>query len=173
MLLYLLEEFDLCGGTVNRQKSTGVSHVNLMVLQRHLYLGREFQQAHVVGDRGTALTHTLGDFLLCHPRCLGKMLIGKSHIDSVQILTLDILYQCHLHHTLILHRADIGGDRCQTGYLGGAPAAFASDNLIFPTLYLTEGDGLDDTHLTDAVGKFLQRLLVKLPTGLVGIGLYL
>ena len=83
------------------------------------------------------------------------MLIGESHLNGIQILTLDILHKSHLHDTLVLNGTDIGRNGRETSQLGSTPAAFSCDNLVFPVLHLTEGDGLDDANLADAVCQFL------------------
>ena len=100
------------------------------------------------------------------------MLVGQCHLNGVQIFTLDILHQCHLHHALVLDGADVGRNTRQSGYLRGTPTALTSYNLVFASFHLAQCDRLDDAYLTDAVCQFLQRLFVKLATGLVGIRLY-
>ena len=94
-----------------------MAHVDILVLQGHLDLCRQFQQTHVVRHRGTALAHAFRDLLLRHTCSLCQMLIGQRDLNGVQILTLDVLHECHLHRIIFLHRTDIGGDRGQTCHL--------------------------------------------------------
>ena len=98
------------------------------------------------------------------------MLIGQCDLDGIQILTLDILHQRHLHHTLVFHRADIGGECLQTCFLRCSPTTFTCDDLVFAVRHLAQGDRGDDTHLTDTVSQLLHRLLVEFSTRLVGVG---
>ena len=129
-----------------------MSHVYLVVLQCHLYLCGQFQQTHEVGDRSAALAHAFRDFLLCHADGVGHVLVGEGNLYGVQVLTLDILYLCHLHHALVLYRTDIGGNGGQTCGLGSSPTTLTSDNLVSAIGHLTQSDRGDDANLADAVG---------------------
>ena len=84
-----------------------MAHVYLLVFQGHLHLGRELQQAHVVGDGGAALADALRNLGLRHARCLGQVLIGQGNLDGIQVLALNILNQRHLHHVLVLDCTDV------------------------------------------------------------------
>ena len=171
-MLHLFEELDLLRGTVDSQQGTGMSHLYLVVLQRHLHLSRQFQQTHVVGDGSTALADTLTDLGLRHTRRLCQMLVGQSNLDGVQVLALYVLHQCHLHHSLIFHGDDVGRYLRQASQLRGTPTALTGNDLVSAVLHLSYRDGLDDAQLTDAVGQFLQGILVKFAARLVGVRLY-
>ena len=129
-----------------------MSHVYFVVLQCHLYLCGQFQQTHEVGYGSAALTYALRDLLLCHADGVGHVLVGEGNLYGVQVLTLDVLYQCHLHHTLIFYRTDIGGDGGQACGLGSSPTTLTGDNLISAVSHLTQSDWGDDADLADAVG---------------------
>ena len=45
------------------------------------------------------------------------MLVGQRYLNGVQVLTLDILHQCHLHDVLVLDGTYVGGDSLQTSQL--------------------------------------------------------
>ena len=109
VLLDFLEQPDLLSRTLQRQQGTGMSHADGLVLQSHLNLCGEFQQTQVVGHSRATLSHTFRHFLLCHTAGFQQMLISQGDLDIIQILTLDVLHQRHLHHLLILDGTDIGG----------------------------------------------------------------
>ena len=150
-----------------------MTHVDLAVLQGHLDLGGQLQQTHIVGHRRTALAHALRDFLLRHATGLCQVLVGQCYFDGVQVLTLDILHQCQLHHALIVGRANIGRDSRETGNLRCAPTTFTGDDLVVVLADLAQGDRCNDTHGLDTCCQFLHGRLVKLTTRLVGVGLNL
>ena len=97
------------------------------------------------------------------------MLVGKCNFYGIEVLALDVLDECHLHHILIVCRTDIGGNGLQACHLRSTPAALASYNLIGAVVYLSQGDRLNDTDFTNTISQLLQRLGVKLTTRLVGI----
>ena len=88
--------------------------VYLVVLQRHLHLGRQLQQAQVVGNGGAALAHTLCHLVLCHALTLQQMLVGQCNLNVVEILALDVLYESHLHHVLVGDGAYVGRNGAET-----------------------------------------------------------
>ena len=55
----------------------------------------------------------------------------------------------------------------QAGQLGGAPTAFAGDDLVPAVGDGAHDDGLHDTLGLDAVGQILQRLRLDVPSRLV------
>ena len=84
-----------------------MAHVYLLVFQSHLYLGGELQQTHIVSDGSAALADALRNLGLRHARCLGQVLIGQGNLNGIQVIALDILNQCHLHHVLVLDGTDV------------------------------------------------------------------
>ena len=45
------------------------------------------------------------------------MLVGEGNLDGVQVFTLDVLYEGHLHDVIVGSRLDIGRQRLQTCHL--------------------------------------------------------
>ena len=98
------------------------------------------------------------------------MLVSQCNLDGVEVLTLDILHESHLHDGLVLHGADIRRNALQASYLRSPPSALTGNNLVFAILHLSEGHRLYDTNLPYAARQFLQCLLVEFPSRLVGVG---
>jgi hypothetical protein len=61
----------------------------------------------------------------------------------------------------------------QPGNPGGAPAAFAGDNLIVSGLQPANGQRLNDAVFLNGVGKIRQRCFVKLLAWLRGAAFHL
>jgi hypothetical protein len=58
-------------------------------------------------------------------------------------------------------------------HAGGSPAPLTGNDLIIATAYFPNRQGLDHTVFRNGIGKALQLLLIKIPTGLMGIRFYL
>ena len=169
MFEYLFKNLHLQFGVSQRYQCTGVPHVYLLVLQSHLDGSRQFQQAQVVGNGGTLLAYAFAEAFLRQSVLFQQVLVGKRYFHGVQVLALYVFDECHFHDILVVGRADIGGDARQPCHLRGAEAAFTGNNLVFIIGQLTQGDRLDDTNLCNRIGKLLQRCLVELAAGLIGV----
>ena len=100
-----------------------------------------------------------------------QALEGDGLLDGVEIFTLDVLDECDGDGRLVGDILDQAGHHFETGQLGGAPAAFTSND--FETVF-TDGanhDGLDHPLCTDGVGQLLQRVLGHIFARLVFAGL--
>ena len=71
---------------------------------------------------------------------------------------------------LIIGLADICGQALQTYHLRSTPAALTADDDVVAIVVSLNGDGLDDTQLTDRVGQLIQSLVIELCSGLCGVG---
>ena len=60
----------------------------------------------------------------------------------------------------------------KASHLAGSPSAFACYDGIESVARITQGDGLHDTYLRNAVGQFAQVLLAELASWLIGVGPY-
>ena len=98
------------------------------------------------------------------------MLVCQCNLDGVQVFTLDVLHECHLHHLLVFRRTDIGGDGGEACQCGRSPTTLTGNDLIFIFSHLPEGDGRDESDLTDAGSQFLQRRFIEVCSWLVRIG---
>ena len=63
---------------------------------------------------------------------------------------------------LVVHFADIGGQGLQSGFAGGPPAAFATDNQVASVVGAFDRDGLDYAQRADRVGQLFERLFIEL-----------
>ena len=145
--------------------------VHFALLNGHLHLCRKFEQTQIIGNSGTLLPHFFGQCVLRKAILFEQVLVSQGNLYGIEVLALYILHEGHLHHFLIIGSPDVCGHSFQSGHLAGSPAPFSGNNLIRPIVHLPQGDGLYDTNLTYAFGKFLHCLGIKFPTGLVGVGL--
>ena len=81
-----------------------------------------------------------------------QVLVGKRYVHGVQVLALYDFDECHFHDILVVGRADIGGDACQSGKLLSTETTLAGDNLVFVVAKLAQGDGLYDADFGDGIG---------------------
>ena len=92
----------------------------------------QFEQAQKIGDRRALLTHLFGERVLRKPTLVDEPLHSQRDFDRVEVLPLDVLHQRHCVQVLVVHLADVGGQRGHVGALCGAPAAFAADDDVLP-----------------------------------------
>ena len=160
-----LEYLDLSLRVIQCQQCPCMSHVYLLVLQSHLDRSRQFQQAQVVGYGRALLAHSLAQTFLGQFILLQQMLVGQ----SIQVLTLDVFYECHLHHILIVSRADISRNGGQSGHLRCTETPLSGYDLIGIFIHLAQRDRLDDADFGNGIGKLLQGFRIEVVPGLVRI----
>ena len=139
-------------------------------LQVVLYLDGEFQQAQGIGHAGALLPHPVCHGLLGELAFIHKALETEGRLYGVEILTLYVLHEGHLQHSLVVGVAHVGGDHRHTGHTAGLETALTADYLVTAVGYLADRDGLDEPEGTYGSGQFLQSLLVEGHTGLERIG---
>ena len=144
--------------------------VHFALLERHLHLRGQFEQTQIVGNGRPLLAHLLRERILRQVVVLDQVLVGQCDFDGIEVFALNVFHQRHLHHVLIVGRAHISRYGVQTGHLRCAPTSFAGDDLIGAIVHFSERDGLDHADLSDAFGQFLECLLVKFSTRLIGVG---
>ena len=169
-LAYLAEQTQLLAQVVHSQQGAGVAHVDFLVLQRHLYLGWQFEEAQVVGDGSTVLTHSLAQIVLRNAEFVEKSLVGQRDFHRVKVGTLNVFHQRQLQHALVLHLLDVRGDGREAGKLRGTPTTLACHNLVAVGTRLSQRHRLNDAVGTDGFSQFAQRVLVEVLAGLVGVG---
>ena len=110
--------------------------------------------------------------LLRQPVGIDQLAEGEGDLDRIEVLALDILDQRHLHYLVVIHGADIGGDRLQLYQPGSAVAALTADDDILPLslTILSHGDRLDEPDVLDRGGQLLKGLGIEVSPWLVGIG---
>lgn len=98
----------------------------------HLSLdgGGKIEQSQCIGDVAPGLSDGLADRILCQPELGEETAVAFSLLDRVKILTLEIFDERSGHGLGIGEIPEEGRHAVQTGRLGGAPSAFARDDLI-------------------------------------------
>ena len=69
------------------------AHIDLLILQPHLYLGWELQKAEIIGNRRPLLADTLAQLFLRQAVTVDQLLVSQGYFYRVQIFALDILDQ--------------------------------------------------------------------------------
>ena len=147
-------------------------HRELPILQPQLYLRRELEETEVIGYRGALLPHACRQLLLRQPVGINQLAECEGNLYRIEILALDILDQRHLHHLVVIHGADVGGDRLQLDQSGSSVAPLAADDdvLTLALAILPDGDRLYQPDVLDRRGKLLERLSIEVCTRLIRIG---
>jgi hypothetical protein len=137
--------------------------------QSQLDLGRQLQQAQVVGHSGAVLAHLFAQLFLGKLHFVDEALEADGHLDGIEFFALDVLHQRHLQHGLVVGDADVGGHLYQAGQLRSTEAALTADQLIAVITHLPHGDRLYDTKFADALGQFGQGLITEMGARLEGV----
>ena len=96
-----------------------------------------------------------------------KPLQAQALFYRIKILSLDVFNQADSDSRLVRHILNDNRDVIQPRHLGGTPAALAREDFIATVCQRPRHDWLQDTLRLNAARQRLQRLLVKLATGLV------
>ena len=94
-----------------------------------LHGGGQVEQAEGVGDVAAGFADGLAELLLGHAELLEQAAVAFGFLDGVEVLALQVLDQGGGHGVGVGEVADQGRHFVQSGGLGGAPAAFAGDDL--------------------------------------------
>ena len=137
-----------------------------------LDLCRELQQAEVVGHRRTLLADPCGHLLLGEAAFLDEPLIAQSHFDRVEVLTLDVLHDSHLEHSLVVGVADVCRNHVHSREPACPEAALAADDLVSAVSLSADGDRLDEAQCPDRLRQLLESLLVEGHSRLERVRLY-
>ena len=143
---YLFVKSQLHFRVLDREQCTCVPHIDLLILQPHLYLGWELQKAEIIGNRRPLLADTLAQLFLRQAVTVDQLLVSQGYFYRVQIFALDILDQSHLDDILVCCGFDIGGDTFQASHQGSAIPTFARDNHIFIRSRFFQRNRLNDTQ---------------------------
>ena len=147
-------------------------HINLLLCQAQLDLGREPEETKIITDRRARLTYSLGKIFLLHIGVLEQTMVGKGYLNGVEILTLDILDECHFHNLLIVCRLDVGGDSRQTCPFASSPTPLPGYNQIGTILELLKRNRLHQPDGLNRESKLRQTLFVEGSPRLIRVGLY-
>ena len=129
------------------------------------------EQPQRIGNGGAGTAHPCGDLLLGQRKLLHQTAVAPRLLHGVEVFPLQILNEGHLEHPLVLQLLELNRQLGQPGQPGRAPAPLPGQQLIPAVSHITHQQGLQHAVAGDGVGKLLQLLLVKLPAGLVLVGL--
>jgi hypothetical protein len=132
--------------------------------------GNKIEQTEEVGDGGAVFTEAAGQFVLGEAELFHEVLVGGGPVDGVKVFALDVFNQGELGLGERVHVADDGREIGEAGEFGGAPTAFAGDELVLAVGGGADQDGLDQAIGLDAGGQLRQGGLIEFLSGLVGIG---
>ena len=131
--------------------------------------GGQVQQANRVGDGGTGPAHPGGDLFLRQAEVVHQLAIGRSLLQGVEVLAVDVLDDRSLKRPLVVGGANQSGNAPQAGPLGGPPATLPCNNLI--SFYcFSDNDRLYHPDLGYRLGQGREGLLVEPVPRLVGVG---
>ncbi len=150
---------------------TGMSHGNLLVPDSQLYLGWQFQQTQIIGNRRSLLSDPFAQGILRQIAFIQQPLITDGHLNGIQVFPLDVLDQGQLQQAFVLRLTDIGRYGLQSGELRSPEASLSGNNLIFSAVCRPHGDRLNNTYRPDGSGQFIQSLFVEFRPRLVRIGI--
>ena len=102
---------------------------------------------------------------------LDEGVVGEGYLYGVEVLALDVLHKCHLHHLSVGGHTDVGRQFGEAGQLGGTETALTGNELVFAVGHAPDGDGSDDALFTDGLSQLFEGIVVELFSGLEGVGL--
>ena len=143
-----------------------MAHFHAALVEPGLDLRLEFEQAQQVGHGGTGFSDGLGDLLVGQSKLLEQAMQGAGFLERIQVVTLDVLDECHGHGCLVIDIADNGWNLVQAGELCCPPAALAGDDFVGIADW-THDDRLHHALRRDRVSELLQLLLVEMSARLV------
>jgi hypothetical protein len=149
------------------EKCPGVASSDFAFLDELLDRDFEFEKADGIGDCGAVFAGALGDLLLGEVKFVGEALEGVCLLDRIEVFALEIFDEGHLHRHTFGYVADDDGYAVQLCALCGAPATFASDELIAGGV-AADNERLDDPTRANRLGELLQCLFAEARAGLVG-----
>ena len=130
--------------------------------------GASFKQAQGVGDDDAALADLGGGLLLSQVELPDQLGVAPGFLDGVEVFALEVFDEGQFQDGAIIGLADDDGDLGQAEHLGGAPAAFAGDQLEMIVLE-ADDERLHDALFLDGVGQFAEgfggKILARLQAG--------
>ena len=123
-------------------------HREAPLAQRALDRRWQLEQAHGVGDRGSALPDRRRHLLVGHREVLDHLLVRGRLFEGVQVVALEVLDERGLQRLAVFGLAHDRRDRLEPGPVRGAPAPLARHQLVAVTRRADQ-DRLEQTHLAD------------------------
>ena len=90
---------------------------------------RQLQQPQRVGDLRAGPPDAAGELVVRAAEVLEQLLVGRRLLEGVELAAVEVLQQRVAQQVVVVGLLDDGGDRLETGLLGGAPAPLAHDEL--------------------------------------------
>jgi len=133
-----------------------VAHFQAARLEQGADGRRQFQQAQQVGHRRARAADRFGGLAVGQGEFADQPLQRLRFFQRVEVLALDILDQRHGDDGAVVQFAHHHRHLGQAGQLGGAPAAFAGDDLVTAAAVGAYHDRLDHALGADRVGQLVQ-----------------
>jgi hypothetical protein len=127
----------------------------------------EFQKADRIRDGGAIFSGAVGDLLLSKVKFVNEALESVGLLDWVEIFALKIFYEGHFQCEGFWNVAQDDRNAVHVRALRGAPAAFASNQLI-TIRDLAYDERLNNAARLDRARKLVEGLFAKASAGLIG-----
>ena len=138
--------------------------------QRLQHRGTVPQQPQLIGNGALADAQQTGSLLLAHAPVVQQAADPCRLLHKIQILPLEIFDHSRHGGFLLIHAHYDAGDLCQPR-LHTCPQPPLSCDQLIAVAHPPDGQRLQDAVLADGVGQLLQRILLKYPARLGGVGL--
>ena len=143
-------------------KDSGTEHGQDFFLQN--------QKPQGVCHGGSGSADPVGTFFLGQGEGFDQCPDSLGFIDGIQVFPLQVFGQGHDGGFFVVSIQHDGGNLGQVSKLGGPPSAFAGDDHVAIVAQRAQGDGGNDTVLTDTFGQGGDGFVVKELAGLVAVG---
>ena len=131
---------------------------------------RELQKPNEVRDRSAAAPQPPREFVLGDVEVLDERRARTRLLNGVEVLPRHVLDQRKLEALGVLGRADDGRDAFEARLLRSAQTPLAGDQLVLAARERPHDDRLQDAAGANRIGERVERRLVEVRPGLLGIG---
>ena len=128
---------------------------------------RKVPQAHEIGDMAARFANDPTQLFLTMAIVVDQPAIGFPLFPGIELFALNIFNQSNFKRRAIIKLFNDYRDLVEFCALRGAPAAFASNNLILPA-QIPHDDRLKDAQRGYGARQFIQRILIKIAPRLIG-----
>ena len=129
------------------------------------------QQPQSVGHGGPGFSHPGRRLFLGHAVFPDQRIVAHGFFHRVQVGALEIFDEGQLHGLFVVRLYYHHRHLCQLCQAGCPPTALAGDDLVVAVGHFPYSQGLNDAMGPDGLGQFFQLFRVKVPPGLIRIGL--
>ena len=163
---------DLLGGLLEAEEDLGVAGVDLPLGKVAEHLAVELEETDGVGDGGAGLAEALGDGVLRQLEVAHQRGDAQGLVDRVEVGALQVLDEGEHGTGGVADIEDAGGDDLDAKVAERAQAALTGDELE-ALADLADDDRLDEALGPDGLRELLDGGVVKLASGLAGVGHHL